>query len=126
MIDQHLYAYLSGNTTITNACSRIYAIAAPADVAFPLITYMEVSNDRIRSWDGTNPLIQAQVVVDVWAATKLDAANIANVILSELEDYTGSMGTKTIEQCDIENAVLSFDPDTGNYGAGIDLTIFYH
>lgn len=126
MIDEHLYAFLSGNTAITTACPRIYATAAPADVDLPLITYQEITNDRIRSWNGTNPLIQSQIVVDVWARTKVEAANIANAILSEFEDYAGPLGAKTCEQCDIENAVLSFDPATGNYGAGIDLTVFYH
>lgn len=126
MIDEHLYSFLSNNTTITDVCPRIYSVDAPADVALPLVTYQELSNYRTRSWDGTNPQIQSSVVISAWATTKAEAASVANVLLDELEDYVGAMGTKTVQQIDLDNAVLSYDPDTKEYGAGIDCTIYYY
>lgn len=117
---------MSTNTSITDVCGRIYPIAAPADVDLPLITYQEIRNDRILSWDGTNPLLQSQVIIDVWAVTKVSAAEIANAIIDEFQDYVGALGVDaSVSQVEIENAVLSFDPNTGNYGAGIDLTIWW-
>lgn len=125
MIDEQLYSFLSTNTAITDACPRIYGVDAPADVTLPLITYAEYSNYRTRSWDGVNQQIQSNLTIDVWAKSKIEAADIANVILDELEDYAGLWGTKTIQQVDIGGAVLSYDAEQAEYGCSIDVEVWY-
>lgn len=126
MIDEHLYSFLSSNTAITDICPRIFSVDAPADVDLPLVTYQELSNYRTRSWDGVNQQIQSNLTIDVWAKSKIEAADIANVILDELEDYAGAMGAKTVQQVDISGAVLSYDAEQAEYGCSIDVEVWYY
>lgn len=125
MIDKHLYTLLSGNTTITTACPRIYSEAPPSDVDLPFITYQELGSEWQYTWNGANDLLNSTVIVDVWGATKQVAIEIGEVILSELKNYKGAMGTKTIRQCEIENAISNFDAQTRQYVATIELNIWY-
>jgi len=126
VIDKHFYALLTGNSTITTACSRIYSIAAPADVDMPLITYQEIDADGIYTWDGASDLLNSSVDVDVWAQSKKDVAEIAYIIWDEFKDYRGAMGTKTIIQCEAKPPYAAFYPQTKSYGATIELSIWYH
>ena len=93
-IEEALVTYLLAQTgLVSKVSSRIYAMHAPANVKFPIITCRRISTERLLTHDQThNGLSTPRIQFDVMAKTYQSALDVLEQLRISLQGYRGTMG----------------------------------
>jgi len=123
MITDVLATFLIANSNI--AVDRIYPNQAPQTADMPCVVYYLDDIARVKTFDGTNATREAQFQFDVYGKTLLQAQDIAEQMIAELEDYSGAMDTLYIFDCVIDDENNGFEGSTELYFHSFSITITY-
>lgn len=99
---------------------RMYPDVAPEGAGRPYITYAQVGGQGVNFLDPTVPSRKnARVQINVWADTRVSAANLARSVEDTLRGVTAL-------QVSVLGALTALhEPDTGLYGTRQDFS-FWH
>ena len=93
-----LYAYLSGQSSITNIVgTNIYANWATYDTPEPYIIISRIDGaDFAPQLSQASDRIQSTVQLDIWGIASVQAETLAELLRGLLDGYTGAMGSEHI------------------------------
>jgi len=103
------------------ASRRVYQDLAPQDVtALPRITYQQVGGQAVNFMDPTTPnLKNARFQINVWGATRLQAAALSRLVEDALRSEDALMTTV------LAAPVAVYEPETQLYGTMQDFSFWY-
>lgn len=102
------------------ASGRMYPDVAPEGTALPYITYQQIGGQGVNFLDPTVPSKKnARVQINVWAGTRLAAANLARSIEDTLR------GAASLQVSVLGALTALHEPDTGLYGTRQDFSIWH-
>lgn len=113
MIESSLYAYLSGETTITDITSRIYPHLMPQGAALPAVTYRVISRPHEHHTEGSAGAARARIQIDSWANTLLAATTLAEAIRLKLQGFSGDMEGTHIGSVTLDNEAIMTELEEG-------------
>ena len=123
-----LYTYLSTYSALTALVAmRIYPIdSVPKNCPLPYITFERTSNPAIHLMTADAALYSPTVEINIFAATMSSVFAIEVVILTALQDYTGTMGSTVIQRSFYEDSYYGgFDSDINTYQQTVEFTIWH-
>lgn len=71
--------------------TRVYAVLAPQGEVRPMVVYSRVSGLGVGNMGGASGLTMVRVQVDCWAQDMSVAANLANLVKSRLDGFSGEI-----------------------------------
>lgn len=127
MITKSFAQWLQANAAIGALTTDIRPAVLDADRADPAITYGLIADNPIQLLSGgVSSLAQATFQVDCWSQDYETVKDLAAVLRSELEPYTGNMGEGHIaEQITFESIDDVFDEASKTYGV-LHTAILWH
>jgi len=136
VIEKALYAWLSGETDVTDLVgTRIFANKIAHGTAMPAVTYQLISGQFTRGLGGRCGSGTARMQINCWAETYLVAKDLELAIVGtkddpKLDDFSGTLAGFPIQNVRINDVMdhpqnPSPVEDIGPFGVIIDLTIFY-
>ena len=130
-----LQLYLSGQSTLGEAGSRVLQDSLDQDTDLPAIVVGEPVETGGHHQAGADGLVEARANVEAWATTKAAAAEIQKALRELLDGYPrgtlgGSGQTIDVEGIHLENRYLHDHAgdeasDTSDFQAILDLTVWY-
>jgi hypothetical protein len=106
------------NALLALAGGNVFPDLAPPHTATPWITYNVVGGSDSAYLDGFPSARNAIVQIDVWAATRMDAATL-------MEDVRTALINPTVKGVPQGSPVGTFEADTKLYGSRLDFSITY-
>lgn len=103
---------------------RVYERIPDKMVKEPYILVMPVSNPR-GSWTQTLYGGVARLSIYVYTDAVADARTIGDAVLTRYRQFSGTLGTHTVEQVEVSNARVLFGPGT-EFRYLVDLVVHYH
>ena len=128
MIGRHLVQHLTAEPTFALLCGdRIFPAAAPAGVAYPLVTYSVTAGfNEDRSHDGGVGVITDVLQLSSWAKTYQEARQLARILRAILRDHSGTLGDFAIDDIAWAGADRdTFDNTADAYGVISTVEITY-
>jgi len=113
-VETAIYSVLCADGTVSPLVgTRIYPEVAPPGAALPHIVYTRISTPRIRSLGGTSGLLYPRFQIVSWASSYSGAKALADAVRNALDDYSGVVGTITVEDVYIEDEgdMMNLSPD---------------
>ena len=104
--------------------NRVYEFDADKLTKEPYIVVRPTSNPRM-SWTQTLYGGIARISVYIEADTVASCRTIGDAILSRYRQFSGTLGTHTVEQVEVGNARVLFGPGT-EFRYLVDLVVHYH
>jgi len=122
-----LYAYLITVNALTALVGRrIYPQVLPQNIALPAITYEQINRFPVHVMgnDTGNP---EHVIywLHCFGETYNDANDVADQVITALEDYAGTMGTNTVQRCFFEEQADEYDPKVETPHIRLEFEIWY-
>jgi predicted heme/steroid binding protein len=113
---------------------RLYPGQAPQDAQRPYAVYQQASQQRLRTMTGYTNLNRWSMRLDVYGATRRQAAEARQAITDRLDDWSGSAGGDgTISVCgtvfddsDSDTEMPTHGEEKGEHRAGLDLGIWFN
>ena len=106
--------------------SRVYPLVMAQKTTLPAITYQTTALRPDRSLDSNTGRMTATIQINAWAETHEAVKQLAEALRAALNDYSGAMGSDTIERSRVENETDGWDDETGFYRVGMQITIIYN
>lgn len=113
MVELLVYTALQ---TVTGA--SVFPDIAPGGTASPWITYNVVGGSDSAYLDGYPSARNAIVQIDVWAASRMQAATL-------MEQVRGALINPTVKGVPQGSPVGTFEADTKLYGSRLDFSLTY-
>jgi len=127
IIEDGLFSYLSNNAGVAAIVSnRIYPLVMAQKTTLPAITYQTTALRPDRSLAGNTGRMAATIQINAWAGTHVAVKQLAEALRAALNDYSGAMGSDTIERSRVETETDGFDEETNFYRVGMQITIIYN
>jgi hypothetical protein len=99
MIEDNVYSYLAGQSTITDIVStRIYPVILPQNATFPAVSFRAEEHDLNESFSGQNGLTESFYMLDAWGSTYEAARDLADAIRTTLKNHSGSFGGAIVQR----------------------------
>lgn len=99
-----IYGLLSSDGTVSGQVStRIYPDTVPQEASFPYIAYTVVSTSPLNYKDGTSPLDEVSVQVDIYSRSYATTQEIAAAARSALDRYAGTNNSVVVDKIIFEN-----------------------
>ena len=112
MIDDHLYSFLTNQSSITDLVStRIYPQILPQEPVYPAITFRQDSHDYEETFEGQGGMTDSYYSIDAWAKTFAEAMSIGNVVRNAMQNTVGEFGGINIHRCIVSNGPISVYED---------------
>lgn len=110
--------------------NRIYSEEAPPTAAMPYVVIELTNTEYNKTLDSTGGLIFADLLVVCVSNTLSAAETLADAVSTFIDDYTGSMGSKTCEAVLLNDREINYEPSTsgtsgGRYSVILDLQLQY-
>lgn len=104
---------------LVNLCPRVYPDIAPENTGKPYLTWQQVGGEPVNFVDGGVPSKKnARVQVNVWAATRLDAAALAVQVEDALRGVTALQTTV------LGSPIAIYEPETKLRGSMQDFSFW--
>lgn len=103
-------ATLLGTSTSTSGMKKIYPMLAPQKETAPFVIYTQISESPDQCAQGM-AVRNIYIQVDAWAATPDAVYDIAERILSVLDNYAGTVATYNVDNILLENQQDSAETD---------------
>ncbi len=123
-----LYTYLTTYASLTALVGmRIYpADAVPKTCPLPYVTCERTDNPGIHLMGADATLYSPTFELNVFAANRETLRSVEDVIITALRDYSGTMGSTTIQRSFYENSYYGgFDEAIGTYNQTIEFTVWH-
>jgi len=129
-----LYSRLAGTTAVTTLVgTRIFPNFAPPDATLPYIVYSVVSQGHDHYIGAAAGRATPRVQLDVYDATLLSCETIANVLRTNLDGFSGTLGSSDTVECTLcmlDNEIDLYEPpaageNVGTYHIAQDYLIHY-
>ena len=106
--------------------TRTYVDVLPESPQLPAITYTHTGGDVARGAVADSPYVWELFQVTIWAASRIDARKIANLVKRALERLrkTTVAGIE-VGDCFLQSDVDLFDFDTRAYYTALDFKLHY-
>jgi hypothetical protein len=127
-MDSDLFAYLVAQSSLTALVGkRVYpSDEVPKTAAVPYVTYERTNNPGIHLMTADADVFSPSYEVNVFASTKESLKSIEDVIVTLLKDYSGTMGSTTVQRCFYEDSYYGgYDQDIETYNQMIEFTIWH-
>ena len=119
-----LISYLLNNANIT--VDAFYPSVAPTDPETPFGVWSTNDNrSPYDGFDGVSALKEMDIQLDVYHADPSNAFFYAEEIISQLEAFTGTMGSHYVDLIRVTNQQDGFEPVTSLYFYSILFTLSY-
>ena len=108
--------------------SRIYPSTLPQGVTLPAIVYSLVSNPPEMTQSGPSSLRYPKYQLDCYADGEdayLDAARLADQVITVIDGYTGLMGSITVHAGFRDEMRDNHDPETSRYWVSVDVILWH-
>ena len=110
--------------------NRIYSEEAPVTASMPYLIIELTNTEYNKTLDGTGGLIFADLLLVCVSPTLSAAESLADGVETFIDDYSGTMGTKTCQAVLLNDREVNFEPATsgnsgGRYSVILDLQIQY-
>jgi len=128
-IESGLFAFLEANAGITALVgTRIFPLRVPEGATLPALVYHKISGPSAHSKDGDMSLNHPRYQFTVWADKYADAKAVRTAVNAALNSFVNgsTMGGIVVDQIIAENDADLHDPQTLEFGASIDATIWHH
>lgn len=124
MMQSDLISYLLNNTSIT--VSAFYPSVAPTNPETPFAVWSTNDNrSPYDDFDGVSELKEMDIQIDVYFENPSNAATYAAEIITQLENFTGTMGSYWVDVIRVTNQSDGFEAVTSNYFYSILFTLTY-
>lgn len=125
MIDSMIYLMVVGDASIGGAIgTRLYPTQIPQNAARPCVAYQKIAvYDRELAHSGSGHVATAVYRFSVYAATMIEAKQIAAEIVSLFHGYSGTSGAEEILVARASGETDLFDPDLGDFHVAVDVDI---
>ena len=132
MIDDAMYSYLSTYAGLVALVSkRIYPIVMPLNCILPAVSYQRISTERVHAFSSDTALTAATFQVSSWA--KSDTVRkgyshtqlISEQVRKALQNYSGSMGSMTVNAVLLIGELTDYDTSTDTYAIHQDFEVWY-
>ena len=126
-IEDGLYSYLKINAGVAAiVSSRIYPLVMAQKTALPAITYQTTALKPDRNMAGNTGRMTATIQLNAWAETYIEVKTLAEALRAALNDYSGAMGSDTIQRSGVESETDGWDEETGFFRVGMQVKIIYY
>lgn len=131
MIAQAIRTYLLTKSTVTDEVStRIRPDALVQDETLPALVIQETSSDHEELLNGAGGISHSSITIACYAATRIKADQVAEIIRQVLHGYTGSAGSQTIQASQLEDRAVGYlvpndGSDVGLYVNSLDFRITF-
>jgi hypothetical protein len=99
-----IYNLLKDSATVGQLIgNKIYPGIIPDNIAYPAVTFSELSRRTIDTKDGRIPTGDHSFDVDVFSCEYRQAQNIADACAAVLDNYAGTVGTVEIKRIRLED-----------------------
>ena len=119
-----LISYLLNNASIT--VDAFYPSVAPTEPETPFGVWSTNDNrSPYDGFDGVSALKEMDIQLDVYHADPSSAFSYAQEIITQLEAFTGTMGSHYVDLIRVTNQQDGFEPVTSLYFYSILFTLSY-
>jgi len=126
-IEDGLFYYLTNNAGVSAIVgTRVYPLVMAQKTTLPAVTYQTTALRPDRSLDGNTGRMTATIQINAWAETHVAVKSLAEALRTALNDYSGAMGSDTIQRSRVLNETDGWDEDTGFYRVSMQITIVYY
>lgn len=125
-VQEAIYTVLTGDATLTAMLSSSTAIfneVAPQDTPNPCIVFTESGNTFNATKTGVSTLDEPDLQVDVYADTAIVRNQIAAMVRTVLDRYSGTVGTIKIQQIDFVGYFNIYDDLAESFRCSQDYSI---
>lgn len=99
---------------------------APEAAALPILVFYKVSGHSVHSKDGDMNLAYPSFQITCWAKEYQDAKAVQAAVRTALNSYAGpTLEGVAVAQIIVENERDLSDPQTLEYGASLDATVWH-
>lgn len=120
-VQNDLYTALSGDAGLSALVgTRIYPVRVPQSPAYPLVSYMRVSNSHVNSLSGSSGLDNSRYQFDVYSDTYASANSVADAIIAAMATAT------TYKSILLSRIDLDHDLDVDKYRITIDFSVWHN
>lgn len=117
-------AVLVSRLANTSAGARVYPGLLPQDGQFPAITYTQVSRVETHAFGEDASVTRFRLQVDSWGNTYAESRSLANEVLEALSRFRGTVGTKTVHDCHLDNEIELYESETNRRRVSQDYSLF--
>jgi hypothetical protein len=117
-----LVTFLSNSGTA--AADRVFPMKVPQGEELPCITYKLISDPGEPTHSGPSSLRHPRFQLDCWGNNYLEAATLADEVISRMDGYKGLMGGTLVHASFLEDARDNHDPETGRHWLSVDVIIW--
>lgn len=124
-VEESLFAILSGGAAGAIVSTRIYPDKLPQNVTYPALRYQRISTARAqyrvldRSSQNKATRQEPRMQVDCYAVTRSAANALAVAVRSDLDGYSGTSASLTIDRSYVEEEDASLEEGVGDGQADI-------
>ena len=131
-ITQDVRTYLLTQSTVTALVgTRIYYDHLPQRATLPALVVNLITSVSQREVDAASGTARARVQVDCYAATYAASASLGELVRKVTEQYTGTMGSTTVDRAHVETVTeLDDGPTDGSdayrYIRSLDVVLWHN
>jgi len=112
MIEQAIYARLSGFTALTDLVgTRISHAVIPQTEAYPQVAFTRISTRRYPAMNANATVATSRVQVNVYGTTAKEAQTVAKQVRAALSRYRGTSGGVVVQAILDEAEHTDYDAD---------------
>ena len=125
-IEDGLFYYLTHNVGVSAiVASRVYPLVMAQKTTLPAITYQTPALKPDRNLAGNTGRMTATIQLNAWAETYTAVKALAKALRSALNDYSGAMGSDTVQRSGVQSETDGWDEETGFFRVSMQITIVY-
>ena len=129
--EKALYTILSTTGGVTQYVGeKIYPVKIPEGTGLPAISYQQISGPREHNVSGAIGWVESRYQINSWAATYLEACDVATAVRVAIDGYAGTSALLVIDHIfvvdegDVSN-LLADNEELDMYGKRIDTMIVF-
>lgn len=126
MIEQGIYSLLANDATIKSlVANRIYPVLLPTNVAYPAISYQDISASSGATMDGSGERMK-RIQFSIWSKAYADGKAVQAAIRNLLDGYSGTLSDGSVLQnVRADNELDGYEKDLLLFQAVIDFIVYF-
>ncbi len=125
-LETDLYTYLTAISAITDIIStRLYPDTIPQNTDYPAAVYQRQNGERVYSLKEYEGIQSSVFVFNLFSETAAERWDMRAEFIDALDDYSGTMGTTSIDWISLSNDVSTYEPAARLFRAMVDFKIDY-
>ena len=125
-LGKSLYAYLITVNALTALVGRrIYPKVLPQGCIMPAITYEQINRFPLHVMGSDGTLEHVIYWLHCWGETYDSVNDVADQVITALEDFTGTMGSSTVQRCFYEDRTDLYEPNVSTPHTALEFEIWY-